>query len=146
MNDYRVLVTGSRDWVDRATLVQRLTKAYDAALRAESRLVVVHGHCPKGADRLAHLWVTAMRGAGWDVDEEARPANWSEGRGAGFDRNERMVMSGADECLAFAMPCTKRSCVRPGEHYSHGTTHCASLAERAGIPVEYVEPRPMVAS
>lgn len=56
------------------------------------------------------------------------------GSRAGLVRNAEMVKAGADVCLAFLCPCTAAKCTRPEFHYSHGASHCAELAERAGIP------------
>lgn len=146
MNDYRVIVTGSRDWTDRATLVSALEEAHTAALRANRRLVVIHGDCPKGADRMAHYWVAAMRADGYVVAEERHPADWETGgKGAGFDRNQRMVDEGADLTLAFPMPCSKPTCPREEAHLSHGTSDCVRRAIRAGIETRQHPARPVVA-
>ena len=110
----RVLVTGSRGWTDTGTLAAAL-----AAVRAEHgpRLVLVHGGCRTGADQLADQWARST-----GVRVERWPADWSTGRGAGPARNAAMVASRPALCLAFLA----------GE--TPGTTHCANLAERAGIP------------
>ena len=110
----RVLVTGSRCWIDNGTLTAAL-----AALRAEHgpRLLLVHGGCRTGADHLADQWA---RATGTRV--ERWPADWSTGRGAGPARNAAMVATRPAACLAFLAGDTP------------GTTHCANLAERAGIP------------
>lgn len=46
-----------------------------------------------------------------------------------------MVQAGADVCLAFITPCRLRICRAKPEHGSHGASHCADLAENAGIKV-----------
>lgn len=118
---YRVLVTGSRDWDDR----EAVRDALDAVLAEHPAVVVVHGACPTGADEQAVAWVLDRWTwtDGCDVRHNPHPADWAaHGRAAGFRRNAEMVRSGADLCLAF---------IRNG---SRGATHCASLAEKAGIP------------
>lgn len=121
----RVLVTGSRTWNDETTIVKALEAvAFAAADGGYSRLVVVHGACPTGADSIADMWVR-----GWTLDDitvsaERHPALWDiHGRRAGYVRNHEMVRTGADLCLAF---------IRDG---SAGATNCAELAEQAGIPM-----------
>lgn len=111
----RVLVTGSRDWVDFNLIRSEL----EALLEPNNFLTVVHGACPTGADACADLW------AGQNAwINERHPANWQvHGKRAGFVRNHQMVELGADVCLAF---------IRNG---SKGATHTADLAEKAGIPV-----------
>lgn len=133
MRNYRVLVTGSRDWTDREVLMARLDESLDAALRAGMPMVLVHGACPKGADNLADQWARLR-----DVTTEPHPADWSKGHGAGYARNKEMVDLGADICLAFMMPCSKPSCRQQGFHPSHGTFHCASLAAGDFITTEHI--------
>lgn len=115
---YRILVTGSRDWVDAAVVWRALAETVPAATTSRA-LVVVHGACPTGADAMADRWARAY-GA---VAIETHPANWAvNGRWAGPIRNAHMVSLGADVCLAF---------VRNG---SRGASHTAALAKAAGIP------------
>jgi hypothetical protein len=117
-DDYRILVTGSRDWTDRRLLCEAISVAADEGGR--DCVVIVHGACPRGADKLADLYAGAQ-----EFGVERHPANWNGGYGkaAGFVRNAGMVKLGADVCLAF---------IRNG---SRGATHCADLAEKSGIPV-----------
>jgi hypothetical protein len=123
---YRVLVTGSRDWADYAAVMAVL----DAVAAEHPELVVVHGHCPTGADRYADVWAQ-MAG----LRPERHPADWARhGKAAGFRRNAEMVGLGADVCLAFIGPCTSKTCRVPPPHGSHGASHTAGLAEKAGIP------------
>lgn len=120
---YRILVTGSRTWGDYETLTNALDSAY-LGTNATAPVTLVHGACPHGADAMAAAWVAGLRQAGWILTEERHPAEWQAwGKAAGFRRNAEMVKLGADICLAF---------IRDG---SRGATHCADLAEKAGIPV-----------
>lgn len=117
---YRVLITGSRDWADGEAIRFELA---GLALQHGSDLTVVHGACPKGADRLAD---DVAKDLGLHV--ERHPAEWDRfGKSAGFRRNQVMVLAGADLCLAF---------IRNG---SRGATHTANLADEAGIPVHRFE-------
>lgn len=119
---YRVLITGSRDWDDQQAIWDALA-AVARELPVDRDLVLVHGACPSGADRMAHEWA---RGFGAVI--EAHPANWViNGKRAGFIRNAHMVSLGADVCLAF---------IRNG---SRGASHTARLAEQAGIPTRRFE-------
>jgi hypothetical protein len=109
----RVLVTGSRTWDDSRAVFDAL------AACNYGRVTLVHGACPRGADAMA---AAAARALGWEI--EPHPADWERhGKSAGFRRNAEMAALGADVCLAF---------IRDG---SRGATHCAGLAEKAGIPV-----------
>jgi hypothetical protein len=119
----RVLVTGSRDWDAEEVLRQALISA---AFRGpqERDLIVVHGACPTGADAMVNTWAKD-----YGFPAERHPADWTGyGKSAGFIRNAEMVVLGADICLAF---------YKQGAG-NKGTDHCASLAEKAGIPVRRV--------
>lgn len=125
---YRILVTGSRDWDDERTLFVALQDALTDAWisNPDEDVVIVHGHCPTGADALAHKWATEVENA--YVEVEAHPADWEKhGKAAGPIRNQQMVDLGANVCLAFPKAT------------SRGTRHCMSAAEKAGIPVRIYE-------
>ncbi|MGH3979878.1 MAG: SLOG family protein, partial [Pseudonocardiaceae bacterium] len=109
----RVLVTGSRAWIDPVVIRTALRSEW-----SEGTAVLVTGCCPTGADRLAEqIWVS------WGGAVERHPAEWKRyGRTAGFRRNAEMVAAGADVCLAFIRA------------RSSGATHTAELAQAAGIP------------
>ena len=115
---WRLLITGSRDWEDEEAV--RFEIAGMTLLHPG--LVIVHGACPSGADLFADKAATDI-----GVRQERHPAQWRVNgkldRSAGFRRNAEMVALGADVCLAF---------IRNG---SRGATHCADLAEKAGIRV-----------
>ena len=112
---YRVLVTGSRAWDDQQAIFDALAEYNYGAV------TLVSGGCLLGADLIAERIAADL---GWTV--ERHPADWfgGYGRAAGFVRNAKMVKLGADVCLAF---------IKDG---SRGATHCAGLAEKAGIPVK----------
>ncbi|MEE1814241.1 SLOG family protein [Streptomyces sp. SP18ES09] len=140
---YRVLVTGSRDWTDRAVIHNALS-LYTSADELRQPLTIVHGHCPTGADAIADMWCLTRR-----VTVERHPAkghptqDFGPWPGAGPRRNAHMVSLGADVCLAFLSPCTSSRCRRTGFHYSHGAGSCARLAAAAGITVKpiYASPK-----
>jgi hypothetical protein len=112
MSEYRILVTGSRDWEDVEVIRKALT------MPQIGPTVLVSGACPTGADKIAEdLWES------WGGEVERHPALWWKyGKQAGFRRNAEMVSQGADVCLAF---------IRNG---SKGAMHTAGLAMKAGIP------------
>ena len=131
MADYRILVTGSRDWTDEAKLALHLGMATGVPADWRS-VVVVHGACKTGADKIADTLARSHK-----LRVEPHPADWRPAgtfdRSAGFKRNTLMVSLGADVCLCFLMPCTDPKCRRTDPHGSHGASHCAGLAEAAGI-------------
>lgn len=118
----RVLVTGSRTWQSWHTVAMNLSHL----LRHIGPFVLVHGACPRGADAMAAEWADIHADSGITV--EAHPADWDGlGKRAGYVRNAHMVKLGADWCLAFIYD------------RSRGATHCADLAEKAGIKTQRFE-------
>jgi hypothetical protein len=132
--NYRILVTGSRTWDDEPTLCLHLGMAVQDA-RTLSDVVIVHGACPHGADRIADIWA---RNRGMRIERHPAENHPTKDFGpwpyCGPLRNQYMVQLGADVCLAFVAPCANPKCRKPKPHDSHGATHCADLAEKAGIP------------
>jgi len=109
-------VTGSRSWTTEQTIEYAL---YWVRTVHGRESIIVHGHCPRGADAIADRLAISM---GFSV--ERHPAQWDlYGRRAGFIRNTYMVDAGAQACLAFIRDNSK------------GATMCAQLAAAAGIPV-----------
>lgn len=143
---YRILVTGSRDWTDEASVWRALADVIRKQAPADAPIVVVHGACPTGADRFAAQWCDAAIADGRrPVEADPHPAKWIAGTGhvdrsAGFRRNAEVVAAGADICLAFLNPCSDPKCTKPQPHPSHGGDHTASLAEKANIPVKRYTP------
>ena len=115
----RILVTGSRNFLDKELAQQAIVWASNVAgIKNPADVTVVHG-AGRGADTtLAEV----AEFLGCEV--EAHPARWEElGKKAGPVRNQEMVQLGADVCLAFPLPG------------SRGTLHCMQEATKAGIPV-----------
>jgi len=126
----RIIVCGSRDWTDRATLDATLDRLVGSRLADEGGYAtIVHGHCPfGGADKMAEEWVVAARSKWrWDVRCERHPA---ETRGtAGFHkRNQDMADLGAWRCVGFTDG-------RDPKRGTWGTGDMFSRALRAGIPI-----------
>lgn len=128
MTDYRVLVTGSQLWTDKAFIFEELDWEFETYfLRSTADVfVLVHGDCPNGADAFAKEWGELRKSQGLPIRIEPHPADWKgpRKRGAGYARNAEMVKLGADSCLAFIL------------NESNGSTHCSGLAEKAGIPTQ----------
>ena len=113
----RILVTGSRDWYNKAVIRNALSSVLT---KEGEQVTVVHGGA-RGADYLAQECAHAL-----GYIAERHDADWEKyGKRAGYIRNKEMVDAGADICLAFI------------KNESKGATMCAALAEQAGIPVEY---------
>jgi SLOG family YspA-like protein len=117
----RVLVTGSRDWQANDLVWKALRLCLD---NSHGPMTVVHGACPTGADEQAHQWCEKFgANSPGAIIEEPHPADWSQGKFAGFARNAEMVNLGADLCLAFQ------------RNKSKGTQHTMDLCNKAGIIV-----------
>lgn len=117
----KLIVTGSRDWVDEDLIEQAFYVFTDSALNRNEQITVVHGDCPTGADAIAN-WIAENYG----FHIRRYPAEWNlHGRGAGPIRNEEMVREhrNADYVLAFPL----------GE--SRGTRGCMKIASEAGLTV-----------
>ena len=122
MSEYRLLITGSRDWDDERSIRNALLDLRDAldwTGRDGLSVVLVSGACPTGADMLCEKIAAEI---GWTI--ERHPAKWKEyGKSAGPRRNAEMVNLGANLCFAFI------------KNESRGATHAATIATAAGIPV-----------
>jgi len=114
----RVLVTGGRDYTNRAAVARALSHlgAHFIFGVAPEQIVLVHG-AATGADTLATEEAVKL---GWRT--EAHPADWdTHGNAAGPIRNKHMVSLGGHYLVAFAG--------------GSGTAHCRRLALAAHIPV-----------
>ena len=119
MTPFRLLITGSRNWPEPIWVIQYLN---GILFIKQHELVIVHGACPKGVDKVASDWAEEV-----GVNEETYPAEWGRfGRGAGMRRNIEMVRTKPDACIAFIYQKSK------------GATQCKLMAERYGIPTDTV--------
>lgn len=129
----RILVTGSRNWNDRDTIREELTRIAHSV--GYSAMLVVHGECPEGADFWANEWTIDLK-----VDCERHPAIWRPNGvydpAAGFRRNAEMVDLGANLVLAFMRPCSDPKCKRKTRHTSHGATDTAHRSVVAGLSLQ----------
>jgi len=123
----RVIVSGSRDWAGiygESRVQAVLNTLLTLASTLGTRLTIVHGGCPSGADAVADRWCLRRED---QVDMEVFEPDWrSLGKRAGPVRNQAMVERGADMCLVF---------MKDG---SRGATITASLAREARIPTYIV--------
>ena len=157
-SEFRVIVTGSREWSDTLSLRAALATILDALPRGVL-LVIVHGgqenpDYSTNADRVAQEWALEMEADGLPVRQEPHPADWEgpcrpdapdgapgcepghrqtwRGRSvcpaAGPYRNEEMCAEGADWGLGALKVGTR----------STGTRDCLRRMARHGIPFELV--------
>lgn len=126
----KVIVTGSRDYADRALVWSVL----DQLLTEHRGLILAHGACPTGADKHADDWARKRIAEGSNVLLERHPADWVRyDSAAGPRRNRDMIAAGARLVLAFFQPGASNS----------GTAGAVKLARRALIEVrEYGKPEP----
>lgn len=101
----RIAVFGGRAFPDQALVWASL----DKVLAKHGPFVLVHGHCPGGADHWADKWGHEQEG----VLVERHPALWSlHGNAAGPFRNVQMVNSGLDGAVGFPGGAGTRSMKR----------------------------------
>ncbi|TDD97213.1 SLOG family protein [Actinomadura rubrisoli] len=117
----KLLVTGSRKWLDSGLVVDALCLFLYSQLNSPGDFVIVHGHCPTGADHIADLWGESH------ADKVKRyPAQWNlYGSAAGPMRNREMINENPniDYVLAFPLEDSK------------GTRDCMAYAKEKGLTV-----------
>jgi hypothetical protein len=117
---YRLIVAGSRSFTDYALLVVTLDEAR-AKLAAKGKTLVVLCGMAAGADLLGKQWADAHQ-----VPVEEYPADWNtQGKGAGFRRNEKMAER-ADGLIAF------------WDGASPGARHMIETARQRGLVVKVI--------
>jgi hypothetical protein len=123
VTEYRVLVTGSRDWDNYETIRKSLCQALQTAKRSKKHLVVIHGGAT-GADTMAGMWAHLVGLPEKDI--RVFLARWDKyGRAAGVIRNQQMLDEGKPHmALAFHEDLSK----------SKGTKDMIGRLRKAGIP------------
>lgn len=118
---YRLLVTGSRTWSDSNIIANALYQQHKKWGQPNNTILVV-GDAP-GADTIAaNLWGKA------GFTTEIHKAEWEKyGSRAGMIRNNAMINTGVDACLAFS------------ENNSPGTKNTITLAKRYHIPTTIIQ-------
>jgi len=118
----RLLITGSRNLTDSLRVVDAI---HNVCRDYKTLPQIVVGDCPTGADQFAREWAEYNF-----LEPEVYVADWDKhGKAAGPKRNQAMVDSGANLCLAFP------------EGDSRGTRDCIRRALVAGIPTIIYEER-----
>ena len=119
---FKILVTGDRNWTDRAT-IYRVLEPY----KLMDEVTLIEGEAD-GADTIAKETAEHF---GWEVDPYK--AEWTVyGRAAGPIRNKKMVEQNPDIVFAF----------HPDIHNSKGTKSCVRMAKDFGLPVILIQPSP----
>lgn len=117
MERFKIIVTGSRDWTDWATIYQRLNQ-YPPGTK------LVHG-CARGADKIAAYigralgFIVIPVCAEWDV----------YGRAAGSIRNRKMLREHPDALVVEAFP----------QSHSIGTRDMINVSKQSGRVVYITE-------
>lgn len=125
MHVERVLICGSRDLSDSDLVSALLDHIFDHVVDTECFPTIVTGGA-RGVDRLADLWAEDSR-MGRDIFR----ADWEgQGKAAGFIRNQQMLDSGVDLCIAI----TNKPLAE-----SRGTADMVRRCRAAGVPVSLVE-------
>lgn len=112
-DSFRLLVSGSREWVDVDALHHELLEFKEEY----PALIILHGDAPKGADRFAREFAEK-----YNNPQHRYPADWERfGKIAGPKRNQLMVDTKPDYAIFFL------------KGKSSGTKDCLARAVKAGI-------------
>jgi len=86
IEDFLILITGSRDFTDSAFINKKLDNALTVCKSGRLNLIIVHGGA-KGADSIAGNWAKAN-----GIETRVYPADWKTyGKRAGPLRNQQML-------------------------------------------------------
>ena len=125
-----LLVTGSREYDDEASVRRCLSMALPF-----EHVLVLHGGCPRGADALAHAFLSQLEHPGMRV--VPMPADWQKhGNKAGPIRHQQMV----DRAVSERAIGARIVCVAFWDGVSSRTRDCIRRAVVAGIETAIVPP------
>lgn len=120
MDDYRVIIAGSRSFSNYELLREHCLSLLQEKMRAH-RVIIVSGHA-QGADTLGERFAKEQ-----GLTVELHPAKWRAlGKAAGMIRNVEMAKT-SDALIAF------------WDGKSRGTAHMISFARRRGLEVSVLE-------
>jgi len=133
-----VLITGSRNPSPQLqnAVTDRLSELLQTAIEGKMELWVIHGHCPSGADNIAHNWVHAQREP--LVSEFLVPAQWRShpGKTGGNYRNTVLV----DLCRSLDLDEDNLVCAEAfPAPTSVGTVDCIKKIQQADLPLHITE-------
>lgn len=122
-NEFRVLVTGGRDYGNQERVNEVLDAALESANLAKRPFILIHGGA-KGADALSGVWASMRKDS---VEERVYPADWgNHGKSAGPIRNRLMLTDGDPHVIV---------AFKGGR----GTADMISQGKKAGVPVYEVK-------
>lgn len=158
MDEFRLIVTGSREWSDPLSLRAALAALLDTVPRSVTLVVVHGGHenpdYSTNADRIAQEWALELEADGLPVRQDPRPADWegpcrpdAPDGGPGCKPGHRVMRRGVSICPA-AGPYRNHEMCAAGADWglaalkvgtrSTGTRDCLRRMIMHGIPFEMV--------
>lgn len=158
MDEFRLVVTGSREWSDALSLRAALARIMDTLPRGITLVVVHGGHenpdYSTNADRVAQEWALELEGDGLPVRQEPNPADWegpcravAPDGGPGCQPGHRVDRRGVSVCPAAGPYRNEEMCAKGADWglgalkvgtRSTGTRDCLRRMGRHGIPFELV--------
>lgn len=140
MSDYRLLVTGSREYDDRMALRTALDRVLDSLREGVSLVVVCGDEDPAyatGAEKIAREWALEVEGDGLAVRLERRPADWrgacrtdSPDGGPGCEPDHREWWRGRSLCPAAGRYRNEEAC-QSGVHGGLGALRTGTVSSIA---------------
>lgn len=150
--EFRLIVSGSREYSDALGLRTALNEIFDSLHRDVPGLVVVHGGHPNpdystNADRIAQEWAIELEQEGLPVRQEPHPAGWTDPCRPECDHGPRHTWRGESVCPAAGPYRNEEMCaagaaggliaLKVGTR-STGTRDCLRRMIRHGIPFKMI--------